>query len=312
MKNHSPATIHNQGLVAWADHGYGNYGPISKPKPIAKKHSKAAIEKMVALENAANAHAIKKIYDDQKPKEKWGAPAGKVESATVDAMPANEKLVSKSAVEEIALKQLPKKEVYGYPPDGSATIQPRLSEKSIVSRSATDDARMVSNPDVDKALKIIQKLVVSDSEKEKIITEALSTDEGRRALAKAMVEPIRGTLDYQKADRFFSPTHSAQTWDTSKVKGFPGHIGIPGPKGFAGPKGPRKAKPATKTPIITPDKQKSMSAVDGVKGDLQAAIVDMQKQLAAVACDPNLTIRSHHWAKHWMKLEADPIVRKWL
>jgi hypothetical protein len=37
--------------------------------------------------------------------------------------------------------------------------------------------------------------------KEKIITQALETDEGRQALAQAMVEPIRRSLEYQAVGR---------------------------------------------------------------------------------------------------------------
>jgi hypothetical protein len=40
-----------------------------------------------------------------------------------------------------------------------------------------------------------------DRKKEFIISEALETDEGRTALAQAMVEPIRRSLDYQGAAR---------------------------------------------------------------------------------------------------------------
>lgn len=42
---------------------------------------------------------------------------------------------------------------------------------------------------------------LSDAEKESIIAGALETDEGRIALAQAMVEPIRRSLDYQGVGR---------------------------------------------------------------------------------------------------------------
>jgi hypothetical protein len=42
---------------------------------------------------------------------------------------------------------------------------------------------------------------VSDNEKEMVIAEALETDEGRVALAQAMVEPIRRALEYQAVGR---------------------------------------------------------------------------------------------------------------
>ena len=38
---------------------------------------------------------------------------------------------------------------------------------------------------------------LSDQDKEMIIAQALDTDEGRVALAQAMVEPIRRSLEYQ-------------------------------------------------------------------------------------------------------------------
>lgn len=42
---------------------------------------------------------------------------------------------------------------------------------------------------------------LSDSDKEMIIAQALETDEGRTALAQAMVEPIRRSLEYQAVGR---------------------------------------------------------------------------------------------------------------
>lgn len=42
---------------------------------------------------------------------------------------------------------------------------------------------------------------LSDSEKEAVIAQALETDEGRVALAQAMVEPIRRSLEYQAVGR---------------------------------------------------------------------------------------------------------------
>ena len=42
---------------------------------------------------------------------------------------------------------------------------------------------------------------LSDNEKEIIIAQALETDEGRTALAQAMVEPIRRSLEYQAVGR---------------------------------------------------------------------------------------------------------------
>jgi hypothetical protein len=42
---------------------------------------------------------------------------------------------------------------------------------------------------------------LSDTEKEQVIAQALETDEGRVALAQAMVEPIRRSLEYQAVGR---------------------------------------------------------------------------------------------------------------
>ena len=42
---------------------------------------------------------------------------------------------------------------------------------------------------------------LTDNEKEEIIAQALETDEGRTALAQAMVEPIRRSLEYQAVGR---------------------------------------------------------------------------------------------------------------
>ena len=42
---------------------------------------------------------------------------------------------------------------------------------------------------------------LSDQEKEMVIAQALETDEGRTALAQAMVEPIRRSLEYQAVGR---------------------------------------------------------------------------------------------------------------
>lgn len=42
---------------------------------------------------------------------------------------------------------------------------------------------------------------ITDSQKEEIIAQALETDEGRVALAQAMVEPIRRSLEYQAVGR---------------------------------------------------------------------------------------------------------------
>ena len=45
------------------------------------------------------------------------------------------------------------------------------------------------------------KNTLTDREKEDVIAQALSTDEGRVALAQAMVEPIRRSLEYQAVGR---------------------------------------------------------------------------------------------------------------
>jgi hypothetical protein len=42
---------------------------------------------------------------------------------------------------------------------------------------------------------------LTDQEKELVIAQALETDEGRTALAQAMVEPIRRALEYQAVGR---------------------------------------------------------------------------------------------------------------
>jgi len=45
------------------------------------------------------------------------------------------------------------------------------------------------------------KNTLTDSQKEEIIAQALNTEEGRTALAQAMVEPIRRSLEYQAVGR---------------------------------------------------------------------------------------------------------------
>jgi len=47
----------------------------------------------------------------------------------------------------------------------------------------------------------LAKNSLTDSQKEEIIAQALNTDEGRVALAQAMVEPIRRSLEYQAVGR---------------------------------------------------------------------------------------------------------------
>ncbi len=47
----------------------------------------------------------------------------------------------------------------------------------------------------------LSKNGLSDQEKEMVIAQALETDEGRTALAQAMVEPIRRSLEYQAVGR---------------------------------------------------------------------------------------------------------------
>ena len=47
----------------------------------------------------------------------------------------------------------------------------------------------------------ITKNGISDADQEMIISQALETDEGRTALAQAMVEPIRRSLEYQAVGR---------------------------------------------------------------------------------------------------------------
>jgi len=49
--------------------------------------------------------------------------------------------------------------------------------------------------------KLFPKAKYSDREKAYIIRQALKTEEGRLALAQAMVEPIRRSLDYQAVGR---------------------------------------------------------------------------------------------------------------
>jgi len=45
------------------------------------------------------------------------------------------------------------------------------------------------------------KTGLTDQDKEMVIAQALETDEGRTALAQAMVEPIRRSLEYQAVGR---------------------------------------------------------------------------------------------------------------
>jgi hypothetical protein len=47
----------------------------------------------------------------------------------------------------------------------------------------------------------MEKNGLSDQEREQVIAQALETDEGRTALAQAMVEPIRRSLEYQAVGR---------------------------------------------------------------------------------------------------------------
>ena len=47
----------------------------------------------------------------------------------------------------------------------------------------------------------LNKNGLTDQDKEMIIAQALQTDEGRTALAQAMVEPIRRSLEYQAVGR---------------------------------------------------------------------------------------------------------------
>jgi len=48
---------------------------------------------------------------------------------------------------------------------------------------------------------MIEKNSMSDKEKQLVVAQALETDEGRVALAQAMVEPIRRSLEYQAVGR---------------------------------------------------------------------------------------------------------------
>ena len=47
----------------------------------------------------------------------------------------------------------------------------------------------------------ISKNGISDQEKEMVIAQSLESDEGRVALAQAMVDPIRRSLEYQAVGR---------------------------------------------------------------------------------------------------------------
>ncbi len=48
---------------------------------------------------------------------------------------------------------------------------------------------------------MIDKNNLTPEQKEAVIAQALNTDEGRVALAQAMVEPIRRSLEYQAVGR---------------------------------------------------------------------------------------------------------------
>ena len=48
---------------------------------------------------------------------------------------------------------------------------------------------------------MIDKNSLTNEQKEAVIAQALNTDEGRVALAQAMVEPIRRSLEYQAVGR---------------------------------------------------------------------------------------------------------------
>jgi hypothetical protein len=47
----------------------------------------------------------------------------------------------------------------------------------------------------------VAKKPLTDADKERIISIALETEEGRNALAASMVEPIRRSLEYQAVGR---------------------------------------------------------------------------------------------------------------
>jgi len=48
---------------------------------------------------------------------------------------------------------------------------------------------------------MIDRNKMTNEQKEAVVAQALNTDEGRTALAQAMVEPIRRSLEYQAVGR---------------------------------------------------------------------------------------------------------------
>lgn len=61
---------------------------------------------------------------------------------------------------------------------------------------------VLENPEQDEFVALEENdRPLTNAQKEAIIAEALATDEGRRALAQAMVEPIRRSLEYQAIGR---------------------------------------------------------------------------------------------------------------
>ena len=67
---------------------------------------------------------------------------------------------------------------------------------------------------------------MTNEQKELVIAQALSTDEGRTALAQAMVEPIRRSLEYQAVGRkLLLVDESSSTWFAGTFKKFGSYRG---------------------------------------------------------------------------------------
>ena len=178
--------------------------------------------------------------------------------------------------------------------EGELRLQPTLQEKrDIISQMSPEEINKGLSPDMlvtalemvyeqsspQEVEEIIRK--VKQAKKEKLISDTLNTDDGRKALAAAMVEPIRCPgLEYTTCPKCENKDahvigrkltcHACGYWNSFWA--------VPGNKNYK-PKTSLVTAPADKY-VIDPKKKDDIS--------------DIQEQLKITANDPTLTINSGH------------------
>jgi hypothetical protein len=180
----------------------------------------------------------------------------------------------------------------------SSSSMAAVSTKEEKPKSAVDQVKADLN---DEHPKNAYNNTMSDHKKEMIISKTLETEEGRQALANAMMEPIRDQLEYRATlpNVFKKLSKSKKPVKKSAVK--------PEAVQAINRRGRQELSEEIKYTAMQNeslarhlDKLKTVKIKDDNRPATKEEIADMQEQMKQVANDPNMTITTAgHFALNW-------------